>query len=106
MPLLQEGLRFLADAATGTNESYADAGHTDDQFVGAEDGEHSDDGHVGFGVHITYQQLYHSVLFMVCVYLSGQIAARLFKMPDLVGQIICGILLGPNLGEWNTKMLA
>lgn len=101
MPLLQEGLRFLSDAATGTNESRADDGHTDDHSVGGDDAEFEDDGHGGFGVHITYDQLYHSIIFLVCVYISGQIASRLFKMPDLVGQIICGILLGPNLGEWN-----
>jgi cytochrome b len=94
---VQKGLRFLAETAAGTNETHAD----DDHVFGTEGGELSDDGHSGFGVHITYEQLYSSVMFMVCVYISGQIASRLFKMPDLVGEIIAGILLGPNLGAWH-----
>ena len=33
----------------------------------------------------------------ICV--GGPVAARLLKMPSLVGEIFAGILLGPNLGS-------
>lgn len=91
MPLLQEGLRYLAEAGhyVDTNETLDE--HNDDHVF--------DDGHGGFGVHITYDDLYHSIIFLTCIYVSGQIASRLLKMPDLVGEIVCGILLGPNLGK-------
>jgi hypothetical protein len=55
--------------------------------------------HSGFGVHISYDDLYNIIIFLTCIYVSGQIASRLSKMPDLVGEIVCGILLGPNLGK-------
>lgn len=98
MPLLQEGLRFLEEVhgdldANETTTHGDEGGH----YVGP--GHGGDDGHGGFGVHITYNDLYNSVVFLSCVYISGQIASRLLKMPDLVGEIICGILLGPNLGK-------
>lgn len=101
MPLLQEGLRYLAEGTytspdgTYINETHDE--HTDDHLF--------DDGHGGFGVHITYDDLYHSIIFLVCIYVSGQIAARLLKMPDLVGEIVCGILLGPNLGKYHGGMM-
>jgi hypothetical protein len=53
-----------------------------------------------FGVRITYQNLYHSIVFLTCIYVGGQIASRFLKMPDLVGQIVVGILLGPNLADF------
>lgn len=52
-----------------------------------------------FGVHITYQDLYGTVVFLVCIYVSGEIAKRVFRMPSLVGEIFCGILLGPPVLE-------
>lgn len=93
MPLLQEGLRWLADSSTNETDH-----HDDDDDL--EELDHGEGSHGGFGVHITYQDLYNSIVFLVCIYISGQIASRLLRMPDLVGQIICGILLGPNLGEY------
>ncbi|KAG7367151.1 Kef-type K+ transport system, membrane component [Nitzschia inconspicua] len=59
-----------------------------------------DDEHSEFGVHITYADLYATVVFLACIYVSGQIASRLLKMPNLVGEIICGILLGPPLADY------
>lgn len=90
LPLIQEGIRYLAEGSSnGTNETDH---HDDDEY-----NFHPDEAH--FGVHISYHELYNSILFLVCVYVSGKIASRLLKMPDLVGEIICGILLGPNLGK-------
>jgi len=92
MPILHEGLRLLADTTTA-----ADGNHTDNSDCHYDD-HVFEDGHGGFGVHISYEDLYNSIIFLTCIYVSGQIASRLLKMPDLVGEIVCGILLGPNLG--------
>ena len=51
------------------------------------------------GVHITYEDLYDTVLFFIAIYVSGQIASYI-KMPALVGEIVCGILLGPPLADF------
>jgi hypothetical protein len=66
-----------------------------------------DDGHGGtgeshseFGVHITYEDLYSTVIFFACIYVCGQIASTVLRMPSLVGEIFCGILLGPPLGTF------
>eukprot|EP00584_Thalassiosira_punctigera_P009402 CAMPEP_0172543510 /NCGR_PEP_ID=MMETSP1067-20121228/13882_1 /TAXON_ID=265564 ORGANISM="Thalassiosira punctigera, Strain Tpunct2005C2" /NCGR_SAMPLE_ID=MMETSP1067 /ASSEMBLY_ACC=CAM_ASM_000444 /LENGTH=824 /DNA_ID=CAMNT_0013329939 /DNA_START=341 /DNA_END=2815 /DNA_ORIENTATION=+ len=50
--------------------------------------------------HITYQDLYASIMFFACIYVGGQIAARLLRMPSLVGEIFVGIALGPNLAGY------
>lgn len=34
------------------------------------------------------------------IYLAGQFASRLLKMPSLVGEIVAGILLGPPLADF------
>ncbi|KAL7533649.1 hypothetical protein ACHAXR_005367 [Thalassiosira sp. AJA248-18] len=74
-------------------------GHDDD---GYDDGGHDDGGHAtgADATHITYQDLYASIMFFACIYVGGQIAARLCKMPSLVGEIFVGILLGPNLADY------
>ena len=59
-----------------------------------------DDGHGGFGVHITFQDLYASVLFFTVIYVMGAFAQRVLKMPSLVGEIFAGILLGPPVADW------
>ena len=64
----------------------------------AEEG--GDDSHSEFGVHITYEDLYNTIVFFACIYICGQIASGLLKMPSLVGEIICGILLGPPLANF------
>ena len=48
------------------------------------------DGEGGGGVHIAYEDLYSSIMFFATVYVGGQIAARLLKMPSLVGEIFVG----------------
>jgi hypothetical protein len=64
------------------------------------DDHQDDDGHSEFGVHITYQDLYRTVIYLTCIYVSGQIASRFLRMPNLVGEIVCGILLGPPLADF------
>ena len=61
---------------------------------GGDDEEHSE-----FGVHITYQDLYGTVVFLAAIYVAGELSKRVLKMPSLVGEIFCGILLGPPLLE-------
>jgi len=68
------------------------------------DGEesHGEESHAS-GVdatHISYQDLYASIIFFAAIYVGGQIAARLLRMPSLVGEIFAGILLGPNLAAF------
>ena len=58
-----------------------------------------DDDHSEFGVHVTYNEIYYSIIFLTSIYVCGQIASRLLKMPSLVGEICAGILLGPPLGD-------
>ncbi|GAX13284.1 hypothetical protein FisN_17Hh224 [Fistulifera solaris] len=53
-----------------------------------------------FGVHIEYTDLYGAVVFFVCIYCAGQFASRVLTMPALVGEICCGILLGPQLADY------
>mmetsp|Transcript_29294 Transcript_29294/g.49924 ORF Transcript_29294/g.49924 Transcript_29294/m.49924 type:complete len:806 (+) Transcript_29294:129-2546(+) len=50
--------------------------------------------------HISFQDLYASIIFFACIYVFGQIAARFLKMPSLVGEIFAGIILGPNLTKF------
>jgi len=38
-------------------------------------------------------------MFFAAICIGGPVAARLLKMPSLVGEIFAGILLGPNLGS-------
>ena len=40
------------------------------------------------------------MVFFAMIYVGGQIAARLLRMPSLVGEIFAGILLGPNLADY------
>ena len=61
--------------------------------------EGDEESHSEFGVHIEYVDLYDTVLFFIAIYMSGQIAAFV-KMPSLVGEIVCGILLGPPLADF------
>jgi len=56
-----------------------------------------DDGEEHFGVHIDYWDIYASVIFLTAIYASGVASANFLGMPSLVGEIFCGILLGPNL---------
>lgn len=58
---------------------------------------YGEEGHSSFGVHVTYEDLYNAVLFLFAIYVAGQLASRILRMPDLVGQIVAGILLGPEL---------
>jgi hypothetical protein len=67
---------------------------------GGEGDEGEGDDHSSFGVHITYDDLYRSFVFLTAIYLAGQVASRLLKMPGLVGEIIAGILLGPPLANF------
>ena len=57
-------------------------------------------GDSDFGVHISFDDLFHSVLFIVAIYAMGILSAKVFKMPNLVGEIFTGIILGPNLANF------
>jgi len=55
------------------------------------------EGEDHFGVHISYSDLYASILFLSAIYAAGLFTARFLSMPALVGEIFTGIILGPNL---------
>jgi len=52
-----------------------------------------------FGFHIEFSDLYRTILYLACIYVLGQFVSRVLKMPCLVGEIFCGILLGPPLAD-------
>jgi len=52
-----------------------------------------------FGFHIEFLDLYMTIVYFTCIYVLGQFASRVLKMPSLVGEIFCGILLGPPLAN-------
>jgi hypothetical protein len=88
--LVDTAFRFLS---TDTNTTEGEEPQYDDD-------QHEEGGHSEFGVHIEYEDLYNTVIFLTCIYLSGQIASRFLRMPSLVGEIVCGILLGPPLADF------
>lgn len=47
-----------------------------------------------------YEDLYKSIIFLTTVYAAGVVCSRVFKMPNLVGEIVAGICLGPPLLEF------
>lgn len=88
-------IRLLASAKT-------DDSHAEYQGSTAGEGSHGagdahGDGHGEFGVHVTYDIIYHSMVFFAVIYLAGAFASRVLRMPNLVGEIFAGIILGPPL---------
>lgn len=67
------------------------------RLLGGNGDDVDDGGHHEFGVHIKYEDLYSAVAFLTAIYVSGQVFSKYLLMPDLVGEIICGIVLGPEL---------
>lgn len=55
------------------------------------------DGHSEFGVHVLPMDVYKSILFFTAIYVAGTVSSRFLKMPNLVGEIFAGIILGPPL---------
>jgi Kef-type K+ transport system membrane component KefB len=49
------------------------------------------------GVRIKYEDLYASLVFFLGTLMAGKLASKLMRAPALVGEIICGIILGPGL---------
>eukprot|EP00934_Nitzschia_sp_Nitz4_P000672 Nitzschia sp. Nitz4//scaffold12_size214221//175755//178084//NITZ4_001527-RA/size214221-augustus-gene-0.35-mRNA-1//-1//CDS//3329535101//672//frame0 len=92
--------RSLSETSTTVDDhlyNTTDDHVTDDHYATDDhgDGEH----HSEFGVHISYEDLYGTVIFLVAIYLSGEFAKRVLQMPSLVGEIFCGIILGPPVLE-------
>mmetsp|Transcript_24520 Transcript_24520/g.37837 ORF Transcript_24520/g.37837 Transcript_24520/m.37837 type:complete len:791 (+) Transcript_24520:196-2568(+) len=53
-------------------------------------------GHGDEEIHVEYDELYNVLVFLLAVFVAGQISIR-FGLPSLVGEIIAGFLLGPEL---------
>jgi hypothetical protein len=54
----------------------------------------------GEGIHVDFWDIYATIVYFACIYLLGQLATRVLQMPSLVGEIFCGILLGPQLADF------
>eukprot|EP00486_Rosalina_sp_Unknown_P008386 CAMPEP_0201579786 /NCGR_PEP_ID=MMETSP0190_2-20130828/27623_1 /ASSEMBLY_ACC=CAM_ASM_000263 /TAXON_ID=37353 /ORGANISM="Rosalina sp." /LENGTH=246 /DNA_ID=CAMNT_0048014729 /DNA_START=136 /DNA_END=873 /DNA_ORIENTATION=+ len=55
------------------------------------------DGHTeDHGIEDAFEHIYFVMLFMACLWFVGKIFARC-GLPSLVGEIVVGIILGPNL---------
>ncbi len=52
------------------------------------------------GFHIEFKYLYATIVYLAAIYLFGQFASRVLQMPNLVGEIFCGIILGPPLLDY------
>ncbi len=53
-----------------------------------------------FGFHIEFMDLYATIVYFAAIYVFGQFASRVLQMPSLVGEIFCGIILGPPLVDF------
>jgi len=40
-----------------------------------------------FGFHIEFLDLYMTIVYFTCIYVLGQFASRVLKMPSLVGEM-------------------
>ena len=105
---------FFGDDDDGNTGHYHYHGRTDDVATVIPDSsrqlaEEEEDG-AGGGVvaavvgvddtRISYEDLYASLIFVMCVYASGMFVRRALRMPPLVGEILAGVLLGPNLAGY------
>jgi len=52
-----------------------------------------------YTVHVTYEEIYKALIFLISIYIAGVITKKL-RMPALVGEIIAGFLLGPSLADF------
>lgn len=76
------------------------------RFLSGGETTEGDDSHSAFGVHIEFEDLYHSILFFSLIYVSGKFATIVLRMPSLVGEIIAGVILGPMLLDFVPNALA
>lgn len=61
-----------------------------------EEGEEHEEG---LSVHVTYEDIYDTLIFLTAAWIAGHIAL-LLGMPTLVGEIVVGFLLGPPLADF------
>jgi len=69
------------------------------RLLASEEDDHSDGHSSKFGFHILFMDLYMTIVYFTAIYVFGQFASRVLRMPSLVGEIFCGILLGPPLAN-------
>lgn len=55
------------------------------------------EGQEHYGVHVVFPDLYASLVFLSATYIVGFYFSRFLAIPSLVGEILVGILMGPNL---------
>lgn len=72
--------------------------HSDALHATEEEGGHDDDAH-SMVVHVTYENIYAILVFLIAATALGIVTSKL-GMPALVGEIITGFLLGPPLANF------
>jgi Kef-type K+ transport system membrane component KefB/Ca2+-binding EF-hand superfamily protein len=75
----------------------AEAAHAEDASHGEGEGGHG--GEDSMVVHVTYEQIYAILVFLMTATALGIVTSKL-GMPALVGEIITGFLLGPPLADF------
>lgn len=60
-----------------------------------------DEGHGhGAGVHVVYADIYAAIVFFTAIYAGGILCSKFLRMPNLVGEIFVGIVLGPPVLDY------
>jgi len=55
------------------------------------------DGGAEFGVHVKYDDIWWSMIYLAAIYTMGFLGSKFLGMPALVGQIFAGIICGPSV---------
>lgn len=50
-----------------------------------------------FGVQITFDDLWNAMAYVVLIWILGFVSEKVLHMPSLVGQIVAGIIFGPEV---------
>jgi hypothetical protein len=77
------------------NTTTLEAGHEYPTYDYNEADGHGTEEH--FGVHIQFSELFAGLAFLSAIYGAGLFFSRILRMPSLVGEILVGIIMGPNL---------
>lgn len=55
------------------------------------------EGEASFGVHVNFEDIWNAMVYLTAIWVCGFLADKILCMPALVGQIIAGIICGPEV---------
>lgn len=55
------------------------------------------EGEASFGVHVNFEDIWNAMVYLAAIWVCGFLSDKIFFMPALVGQIIAGIVCGPEV---------